>query len=138
MSELLRYVLAPTGGAKFAHSIELAIARGAEALTEAQLGKLVLPEEKAMLKKMSQLGDVVAAAAEKLEPHHVLYFCQELIGDFHSYYTKYKSDPIVSADIEKTQGRLALVAALKHTLASAFGILGIEAPEHMEAPPEED
>ncbi len=111
---------------------------GAEALTEAQLGKLVLPEEKAMLKKMSLLGDVVTGAAEKLEPHHVLYYCQELIADFHSYYTKYKSDPIVSADVEKTQGRLAMVAALKHTLASAFGILGIEAPEHMEAPPEED
>ena len=111
---------------------------GADVLTEAQLSKLVLAEEKAMLKKMSQLGDVVATSAEKLEPHHVLYFCQELIGDFHSYFTKFRSDPIISDDVNKTQGRLALVAALKHTLASAFGILGIEAPEHMEAPPEED
>ena len=111
---------------------------GAEALTDAQLSKLVLPEEKAMLKKMSQLGDVVAGAADKLEPHHVLYYCQELIADFHSYFTKFKSDPIISADVDKTQGRLAMVAALKHTLASAFGILGISAPEHMEAPPEEE
>ena len=111
---------------------------GADALTQAQLSKLVLPEEKAMLKKMSQLSDVVATSAEKLEPHHVLYFCQELIGDFHSYFTKFRSDPIISDDVNKTQGRLAMVAALKHTLASAFGILGIEAPEHMEAPPEED
>lgn len=111
---------------------------GAEALTEQQLSRLVLPEEKALLKKMSQLADVVATSAEKLEPHHVLYFCQELIADFHSYYTKYKSDPIISDDADKTQGRLALVAALKHTLASAFGILGIAAPEHMEAPPEEE
>jgi arginyl-tRNA synthetase len=111
---------------------------GAEALTEAQLSKLVLPEEKAMLKKMSLLGDVVAGAADKLEPHHVLYYCQELIADFHSYFTKFKSDPIISTDVDKTQGRLAMVAALKHTLASAFGILGISAPEHMEAPPEEE
>ena len=111
---------------------------GADALTETQLSKLVLPEEKAMLKKMSLLGDVVTGAAEKLEPHHVLYYCQELIADFHSYFTKFKSDPIISADVDKTQGRLALVAALKHTLASAFGILGISAPEHMEAPAEEE
>lgn len=111
---------------------------GAENVTDAQLARLVLPEEKAMLKKMSQLGDVVAGAAEKLEPHHVLYYCQELIADFHSYFTKFKSDPIISADVDKTQGRLAMVAALKHTLASAFGILGISAPEHMEAPPEEE
>jgi arginyl-tRNA synthetase len=111
---------------------------GAEALTEAQLARLVLPEEKMMLKKMSLLSDVVQGAADKLEPHHVLYYCQELIGDFHSYYTKYKSDPIVSEDKDKTQGRLALVAALKQTLQCAFGILGISAPEHMEAPPEEE
>jgi arginyl-tRNA synthetase len=60
-----------------------------------------------------------------------------LIADFHSYYTRYKSDPIISDDAEKTQGRLAMVAALKHTLFSAFDILGIQAPEQMEAPPEE-
>ncbi len=104
-----------------------------EALTDAQLGRLVLPEEKAMLKKMSQLPDVVAAAAEKLEPHHVLYFCQELIADFHSYYTQYKTDPVIGADAEKTQGRLAMVAALKQTLQSAFKVLGIDAPEQMDA-----
>jgi arginyl-tRNA synthetase len=91
-----------------------------------------------MLKKMSQLSEVVTSAAEKLEPHHVLYFCQELISDFHAYFTQYRSDPIISADLEKTQGRLALVAALKQTLKSAFGILGISAPEYMEAPSDEE
>ncbi len=111
---------------------------GLEGLTEAHLGRLTLPEELAMLKKMSQLPDVVASAAERLEPHHVLYFCQELITDFHSYYTRYKTDPIISGDAEKTQGRLALVAALKQTLRSAFALLGITAPEYMEAPPDEE
>jgi arginyl-tRNA synthetase len=111
---------------------------GLEGITDAHLARLTLPEELAMLKKMSQLPDVVASAAERLEPHHVLYFCQELITDFHSYYTRYKTDPIISGDAEKTQGRLALVAALKQTLRSAFALLGINAPEYMEAPPEEE
>ncbi|MBN1207631.1 MAG: arginine--tRNA ligase [Myxococcaceae bacterium] len=111
---------------------------GLEGLTSAHLARLTLPEELAMLKKMSQLPDVVASSAERLEPHHVLYFCQELITDFHSYYTKYKTDPIISGDVEKTQGRLALVAALKQTLRSAFALLGIHAPEYMEAPPDEE
>ncbi len=110
---------------------------GPDKLTDAQLAKLVLPEEKALLKKMSQLPDVAASAAERLEPHHILYFCSELIGDFHSYYTQNKADPVINADPEKTQGRLAMVAALKHTIKSAFGLLGISAPEHMEAPAEE-
>jgi arginyl-tRNA synthetase len=103
-------------------------------LSDAALARLTLVEEKALLKKMSQLPDVVALSADKLEPHHVLYFCQELITDFHSYYTKYRSDPVISADVDRTQGRLAMVAALKRTLQNAFNILGIQAPEHMAAP----
>jgi arginyl-tRNA synthetase len=105
-----------------------------EALTDAALQRLVLPEELAILKKASQLPDMVAVAAENLEPHLVLYFCQELIGDFHSYYTRYKADPVISDDLEKSQGRLALVAAVKRTLQNAFNILGIEAPDRMDAP----
>jgi arginyl-tRNA synthetase len=107
-------------------------------LTDAALARLTYPEEKGLLKKMSQLPDVVSLAADKLEPHHVLYFCQELIADFHSYYTGYKTDPVIGADVDKTQGRLAMVAALKQTLQSAFRILGIEAPDHMIAPEAEE
>ncbi len=103
-------------------------------LGDAALARLTLAEEKALLKRMSQLPDVIALAADKLEPHHVLYFCQQLITDFHSYYTQYKSDPVISADVDRTQGRLAMVAALKQTLQSAFNILGIQAPDHMVAP----
>jgi arginyl-tRNA synthetase len=116
---------------------EKGIAFAPSAVTDAELAHLTLAEEKTMLKKLSQLPDVVTLAAERLEPHHVLYFCQELITDFHSYYTQYKSDPIIGTDADKTRGRLALVAALKHTLESAFGILGINAPEHMQHASEE-
>jgi arginyl-tRNA synthetase len=131
------------GHARCANILKKAVEKGQpfvglEQVTEAHLARLTLPEELTMLKKMSQLPDVVASAADRLEPHHVLYFCQELITDFHSYYTRYKADPIIGSDPEKTQGRLALVAALKQTLKSAFALLGIHAPDYMEAPPEEE
>jgi arginyl-tRNA synthetase len=68
----------------------------------------------------------------------VLYYCQDLIADFHGYYTKYKkTERMISDDVELTQGRLALVAALKQTLKSAFAILGVAAPEQMTAAPDE-
>jgi arginyl-tRNA synthetase len=106
---------------------------GAGVLTDAQLAKLVLPEERAMLKKIAFLPDVVRGAADGLEPHKVLYYCGELIADFHSYYTKYKkTERVISDDADKTQGRLALVAAIKQTLKNAFAILGVDAPEQME------
>jgi arginyl-tRNA synthetase len=111
---------------------------GERALTDAALAKLVLPEERDLLKKMSHMPDVVLSAAEALEPHRVLYFCSELIADFHSYYTKYKkTERVISDDVDKTQARLALVAGVKHTLKSVFDILGVDAPERMSAPKDE-
>ncbi|MBL8956624.1 MAG: arginine--tRNA ligase [Myxococcaceae bacterium] len=106
--------------------------------TDAQLATLTLPEERMLLKRMSLLPDLVAGAADALEPHRVLYYCQELIAGFHQYYTKYKhTERVITDDPVKTQGRLAMVAALKQTLKAAFGILGITAPDYMEAPAEE-
>lgn len=111
---------------------------GAPAITDAHLARLALPEEKSILKRLSALPDVVAGAADALEPHRVLYFCQELIAELHSYYTKYRSDPVVSDDREKTQARLYLIAAIKQTLKSAFAILGIDAPETMSRADDDD
>ncbi len=107
---------------------------GFDAITDDQLATLVLPEEKMLLKKMSLLPEAVVQAAATSEPHKVLYFCQDLIADFHSYYSKYKkTERVVSGDKQKTQGRLALVAALKQTLKNAFLILGVDAPDVMVA-----
>jgi arginyl-tRNA synthetase len=112
---------------------------GVSELSDAALARLTLPEERALLKKMSLLPDLVASAAEALEPHRVLYFCQELIAGFHAYYSKYKNtERVLSDDAELSQGRLALVAALRQTLRSAFGILGISAPDYMKAQPQND
>jgi arginyl-tRNA synthetase len=112
---------------------------GLHAVPAASLARLTLPEEKALLKKISQLPEVVAGAANALEPHRVLYFCQELIADFHSYYSKYsRTERVVSDDRELTQGRLALVASLKKTLQSAFSILGVDAPEQMAMQADDD
>jgi arginyl-tRNA synthetase len=110
---------------------------GLAGLRPEHLACLTHAVEKAMLRKISCLPDVVANSAERLEPHQVLYFCQELIADFHSYYSQTKSDPIINDDRNKTQGRLALVAALKQTLQSAFAILGISAPDDMQSPPDD-
>jgi arginyl-tRNA synthetase len=97
------------------------------------LDRLILPEERNMLKIMGSFPDVVLAAAKGLEPHRILYFCQELIGEFHGYFTKYRqSERIISDDADLTQSRLALVAALKQTLYNALSLLGISAPEYMQ------
>ena len=99
------------------------------------LVRLTLPEEREMLKKISAMQDVVRGAAAACEPHRLIYFCQELIAEFHGYFTRYKkTERVISEDKELTLARLSLVAAVKQTLKNALNILGISAPDHMEAP----
>lgn len=108
---------------------------GIDGLTEAHLAHLTLPEEKALLKKIASLPDVVSGAAETCEPHRLIYFAQDLISDFHSYFTRYKhTHRIVGDDPDVTQARLGMVAALRQALKNTLGLLGITAPEWMERP----
>jgi arginyl-tRNA synthetase len=94
---------------------------------------LTLPEERDLLLKITELAEVVREAALALEPHRVIYYCQELIKSFHSYFTKYKhTEKIISGDIIKSQARLSLVFALKQTIFNALSFLGLSAPDHME------
>lgn len=104
-----------------------------KSLDKKSLHRLNLPEERHILKKMSAFPDTVFSAAVALEPHRILYFCQELIAEFHSYFTRYKqSERIISDDVELTGARLAMVAALKQTIHNALSLLAISAPDYMD------
>lgn len=97
------------------------------------LSRLNLPEERNMLKKMAAYPEIILSAAKNLEPHRVLFYCHDLIAEFHAYFTQYRhTEKIISDDRELTQARLGLVSALKQTLFNALSTLGISAPEHME------
>jgi arginyl-tRNA synthetase len=51
---------------------------------------------------------------------------------FHAYYSQHKHDArVISDDVQATQSRLALVAALKGVIATGLGLLGVAAPERM-------
>jgi arginyl-tRNA synthetase len=98
------------------------------------IGALQLPEEIELIKRVLQLPELIAFAARELEPHRVVFYLQESIAQFHAYYTKYKkTERVISSDAKKTAARLYLVAAIKQALANALAVLGVSAPERMEA-----
>lgn len=100
---------------------------------ETMQGALYLPEERDLLLKASELADVVSEAAIALEPHRLVYYCQDLIKTFHSYFTKYRhNERIISDDARKTKARLSLVLVLKQTIYNALSFIGLTAPEYME------
>lgn len=94
---------------------------------------LTLPEERELLLKISELAEIVREAAFALEPHRLIYFSQDLVKSFHSYFTKYRhSERIISDDMNKTLARLSLVSVVKQTIFNALQFAGISAPEYME------
>ena len=92
------------------------------------LGRLSLPEEQSLIKRLLQLAHVVAAAARALEPHRIAYYLQELAGLFHPYYNRHR---VIGDDLALTHARLALAAGVGLVIRNGLDLLGVSAPEKM-------
>jgi arginyl-tRNA synthetase len=102
--------------------------------------RLQKPEEQDLIQRALAWADLVADAARLREPHRVVFYLQETIAAFHSYYTKGRTDAsyrVVTPDAELTRARLLLCQALLAVLGNGLSILGVSAPEVM-VPPEEE
>jgi arginyl-tRNA synthetase len=97
----------------------------------ADIALLTHPSELALIRKMLELPEVVALAAENLAPHHLSYYAQDLASSFHAFYRDCRvvsSDP---ADAALTRARLRLAKAAKAVLARTLELMGVDAPDRM-------
>jgi arginyl-tRNA synthetase len=96
---------------------------------------LELPEERDLVKRILAFPDLVTGAALAYEPHRVAFYLQETIAAFHSYYTggKRSGERVIGPDPRKTAARLYLCRALQQTLANGLALLGVTAPDRMDA-----
>ncbi len=91
-------------------------------------GKAGTPEG-ALVRALARFPEVVEDAAAAEETQGVTAFATDLATQFHAFYRDARVvDP---AEPERSASRLALVRAAQLTLAAAFGLLGISAPEAM-------
>jgi arginyl-tRNA synthetase len=98
------------------------------------LSKLELADEIRLMKKMSALKETVVKAADSRAPHMIVFYLQELVADFHHYYTaNSKTSPILGGDPKLIAARLMLVQALRVVIKNALELLGVTAPDRMEA-----
>lgn len=98
--------------------------------------ELTAPEELAIARQLLSFPELVLDAAETRQTHRIAMYALELCRAFHSYYTRFKEDPILprsqqSLNREKTLARLGLVEAFRRVLGSCLYLLGIDAPETM-------
>jgi arginyl-tRNA synthetase len=108
--------------------------------------RLNLPEEIALLRRLSDFPDFVDDAAAAREPHRLVSFISDLAGEFQSCYTrlqKVHGDSVLPQerqrvgnwratwDWQKTAARLHWVEAIRQVLETALGLVGVSAPPVM-------
>jgi arginyl-tRNA synthetase len=112
--------------------------RGGEAALagEPDLSRLSAPTELALMRRLADYPEMLAAAAASLAPHDVAFYLRDLAGAFHSYYA---AERVLGDDVELTRARLALLRATRQVIANALAVLGVSAPEqmHREQPQQE-
>jgi arginyl-tRNA synthetase len=97
-------------------------------LSQVDLTQLVSEAEFDLLRKIGELPEEVAIAAEQYAPHRLIRYVYELASQFHSYY---RGHYVITDDVALTQARLALLGALRTTLANTLRVVGVSAPERM-------
>ena len=92
------------------------------------LASLPAPEDTELLKKLAELPEVIARAAQEREPHRMTTYLHELATSVHGWYhhTRTVGEP---APIE--HARLLLARAARVTLANGLAVLGLSAPERI-------
>ena len=100
----------------------------------ANLDKLTLEHESALMDRMNQFSDLVKVAAKNCEPHVIAHYLRELAADLHGYYQIGKNDESlrwIVGDKDLSDARLTLISAVKQVLANGLDLLAVNAPEQM-------
>jgi len=95
---------------------------------DADLAPLCGAHEQALLNRLADFPDEVAAAARDFAPHQLTAYLKALAGAFHGYYN---AERFLVDDEAVRDARLALVVATGEVLRNALALLGIDAPDEM-------
>lgn len=96
--------------------------------TSERIVKIEADEERALLLKTLQLPEVLEAVARDCFPNQLCNYLYELSGLFMRFY---EACPILKADEDTMNSRLALCSLTAETLHTGLGLLGIETLEQM-------
>jgi arginyl-tRNA synthetase len=99
-----------------------------KAIEDIKINLLTQPEELALMKRLAELPEEVAASAETLEPSRLTRYVIDVASDFHSFYNACR---VKCEDEDLLQARLLLVDSTRIVIKNVLGIIGINAPEKM-------
>ncbi|GIO45156.1 arginine--tRNA ligase [Paenibacillus apis] len=90
--------------------------------------KLTAEHEYDLLRKMGELPEEIAVAANSYAPHRLVRYVYELAAMLHSYY---RAERVITEDAEQTAARLVLLGAVRTVIANVLKLIGVSAPERM-------
>jgi arginyl-tRNA synthetase len=99
-----------------------------QAVGENNLIKLTESHEDALMTMLAKYPEVLETAALNHTPHILAHYLTDLARDFHTYYNAHQ---FIVDDIELSQARLTLIAAVRQVIANALTVMGISTPESM-------
>ncbi|HMI99128.1 MAG TPA: arginine--tRNA ligase [Gaiellaceae bacterium] len=84
------------------------------------------PEEKDLIKRLTEFPDVVEEAVLRRGPHALPNYAIRLADDFHRFYHEHR---VLESEVQDF--RLGLVRATQTVIALSLHLVGVEAPERM-------
>lgn len=97
-------------------------------LAKAGREQLNLPAEQQLIKLMASYPETIQKAAERYEPHALVFYLREVANQFHSYYNDTK---VLVNDDSLRNARLQLGQAVAQIIANGLELLGVSAPKQM-------
>jgi arginyl-tRNA synthetase len=99
-------------------------------LLRADCRPLTHPRELTLLKTLGDFPEVLEIAAREFSPYQVAFYLRELAAAFHSYYN---AERVLVDDEALKLARLALIVGIRQVLRNGLELLGVSAPEFMQA-----
>jgi arginyl-tRNA synthetase len=95
---------------------------------DAALDLLTEPTEQELLRRLAELPEIVAEAADLRAPHRLARYAEDLAGSFHRFYTECR---VLGVEEELGKARYWLAIVAKQVLVNAVGLLRVSAPDRM-------
>jgi len=110
---------------QYAHARARSILAKASEQKDVELASLSA-DERSLLRKITEYGEVVERATSELMPHHICTYLYELAQKFNQFY---EHNRVIGDDRQAV--RLHLVGLYADTLKNGLTLLGITAPERL-------